>query len=160
MSCYNFFERTHLLRKDTDVVSLFAFICGVNHSNFTILKLPLRVCIYFQRPFVSSPSYNYTNWQSSSIPSNDTTNGYLLERSNSARKTLEKALEICPDVVSFIECYSSILNVYCCINNLPYSALYTGWWRRWIIGRGRKFANRRNNNWRNSNGGSCYSQNV
>ncbi|XP_065223298.1 probable ubiquitin carboxyl-terminal hydrolase FAF-X isoform X3 [Planococcus citri] len=51
-----------------------------------------------RRPFVSSPPYNYANWQStSSVPSNDTANGYLLERSNSAKKTLEKALEICPD---------------------------------------------------------------
>lgn len=56
------------------------------------------VCL--QRPFVSSPPYNYANWQStSSVPSNDTANGYLLERSGSAKKTLEKALEICPDTV-------------------------------------------------------------
>lgn len=52
----------------------------------------------FQRPYPANPQYPY-NW-SPPAQSNDTTNGYFLERSNSARKTLEKALELCPEIVS------------------------------------------------------------
>jgi ubiquitin carboxyl-terminal hydrolase 9/24 len=51
-----------------------------------------------QRPYPANPQYSYNNW-SPPAQSNDTTNGYFLERSNSARKTLEKAIELCPEVV-------------------------------------------------------------
>ncbi|XP_039296311.1 LOW QUALITY PROTEIN: probable ubiquitin carboxyl-terminal hydrolase FAF-X [Nilaparvata lugens] len=46
-----------------------------------------------RRPYVSS---GYSNW-SPPAQSNETTNGYFLERSGSARKTLELACELCPD---------------------------------------------------------------
>ncbi|XP_063973678.1 probable ubiquitin carboxyl-terminal hydrolase FAF-X isoform X2 [Diachasmimorpha longicaudata] len=51
-----------------------------------------------KRPYTSAPPYSHTynNW---SLPaqSNESTNGYYLERSNSAKKTLERAFELCPD---------------------------------------------------------------
>ncbi|XP_046668911.1 probable ubiquitin carboxyl-terminal hydrolase FAF-X isoform X3 [Homalodisca vitripennis] len=50
-----------------------------------------------QRPYVSN-SYN-TAW-SPPAQSNETANGYFLERSNSARKTLELACELVPEEVS------------------------------------------------------------
>jgi hypothetical protein len=53
---------------------------------------------YFQRPYASTAPYThaYNNW-SPPAQSNDSANGYVLERSNSARKTLERACELCPD---------------------------------------------------------------
>lgn len=52
----------------------------------------------FQRPYASTAPYThaYNNW-SPPTQSNDSANGYVLERSNSARKTLERACELCPD---------------------------------------------------------------
>lgn len=52
----------------------------------------------FQRPYASTAPYThaYNNW-SPPAQSNDSANGYVLERSNSARKTLERACELCPD---------------------------------------------------------------
>ncbi|XP_054272313.1 probable ubiquitin carboxyl-terminal hydrolase FAF-X isoform X2 [Macrosteles quadrilineatus] len=50
-----------------------------------------------QRPYVSN-SYN-TAW-SPPAQSNETANGYFLERSNSARKTLELACELVPEEVT------------------------------------------------------------
>ncbi|KAF4521158.1 hypothetical protein B566_EDAN017868 [Ephemera danica] len=50
-----------------------------------------------RRPYPANPQYSYSNW-SPPAQSNDTTNGYFLERSNSARKTLEKAIELLPEV--------------------------------------------------------------
>ncbi|XP_015113730.1 probable ubiquitin carboxyl-terminal hydrolase FAF-X isoform X2 [Diachasma alloeum] len=51
-----------------------------------------------KRPYTSAPPYShaYTNW-SPPTQSNESTNGYYLERSNSAKKTLERAFELCPD---------------------------------------------------------------
>lgn len=46
--------------------------------------------------------YNYGSW-SPPAQSNDTTNGYMLERSQSAKNTLQLAFELCPEV--------SLLNV-------------------------------------------------
>ncbi len=43
-------------------------------------------------------SYSYNNW-SPPAQSNETVNGYFLERSHSARITLEKACELLPDEV-------------------------------------------------------------
>lgn len=40
--------------------------------------------------------YNYNSW-SPSVQSNDNTNGYMLERSQSANNVLQKAFELCPD---------------------------------------------------------------
>ncbi|XP_059479532.1 probable ubiquitin carboxyl-terminal hydrolase FAF-X isoform X3 [Neocloeon triangulifer] len=51
-----------------------------------------------RRPYPTNSQYSY-NW-SPPAQSNDTTNGYFLERSNSARKTLEKALELCPEMTN------------------------------------------------------------
>ncbi|XP_075236606.1 ubiquitin carboxyl-terminal hydrolase-like faf isoform X2 [Lycorma delicatula] len=52
-----------------------------------------------RRPYVSN---NYSNW-SPPAQSNESTNGYFLERSNSARKTLERACELCPEEEPEIE---------------------------------------------------------
>lgn len=57
-----------------------------------------RLCMLLQqRPYVSN-SYN-TAW-SPPAQSNETANGYFLERSNSARKTLELACELVPEEVT------------------------------------------------------------
>ncbi|XP_066599991.1 ubiquitin carboxyl-terminal hydrolase 9X [Prorops nasuta] len=50
-----------------------------------------------KRPYASTAPYThaYNNW-SPPAQSNDSTNGYVLERSNSAKKTLERAFELCP----------------------------------------------------------------
>jgi len=53
---------------------------------------------FFQRPYAPSAQYSYNNW-SPPAQSNESTNGYFLERSNSARKTLERACELCPEEV-------------------------------------------------------------
>ena len=52
----------------------------------------------YQRPYTSAAPYThaYDNW-SPPAQSNESTTGYFLERSNSARKTLERAFELCQD---------------------------------------------------------------
>ena len=52
-----------------------------------------------QRPYSANAQYTYNNW-SPPAQSNETSNGYFLERSHSARITLAKACELCPDDVS------------------------------------------------------------
>ncbi|XP_045395018.1 probable ubiquitin carboxyl-terminal hydrolase FAF-X isoform X1 [Lemur catta] len=49
-----------------------------------------------RRPYTGNPQYTYNNW-SSPVQSNETSNGYFLERSQSARMTLAKACELCPE---------------------------------------------------------------
>ncbi|XP_001604458.2 probable ubiquitin carboxyl-terminal hydrolase FAF-X isoform X1 [Nasonia vitripennis] len=51
-----------------------------------------------KRPYTSTAPYThaYNNW-SPPAQSNESTNGYFLERSSSAKKTLELAFELCPD---------------------------------------------------------------
>ncbi|XP_071440611.1 ubiquitin carboxyl-terminal hydrolase 9X isoform X2 [Hetaerina americana] len=49
-----------------------------------------------RRPYAQNAQYSYNNW-SPPAQSNESGNGYFLERSNSARKTLERALELCPE---------------------------------------------------------------
>lgn len=44
----------------------------------------------------SGGQYNYNSW-SPPVQSNDNTNGYMLERSQSAKNILQKAFELCPD---------------------------------------------------------------
>lgn len=51
-----------------------------------------------RRPYTGSPQYTYNNW-SPPVQSNETSNGYFLERSHSARMTLAKACELCPEEV-------------------------------------------------------------
>lgn len=48
-----------------------------------------------RRPYATTTQYSYNNW-SPPTQSNDSANGYFLERSNSARKLLERAVELCP----------------------------------------------------------------
>ncbi len=57
-----------------------------------------RVC-FLQRPYSGNPQYTYNSW-SPPAQSNETSNGYFLERSHSARVTLAKACELCPEDVS------------------------------------------------------------
>ncbi|XP_035221479.1 probable ubiquitin carboxyl-terminal hydrolase FAF-X isoform X2 [Stegodyphus dumicola] len=49
-----------------------------------------------RRPYAANAQYGYNNW-SPPAQSNETSNGYFLERSHTARITLAKAFEICPD---------------------------------------------------------------
>ncbi|XP_017336946.1 probable ubiquitin carboxyl-terminal hydrolase FAF-X isoform X2 [Ictalurus punctatus] len=49
-----------------------------------------------RRPYTGNPQYSYNNW-SPPVQSNETSNGYFLERSHSARMTLAKACELCPE---------------------------------------------------------------
>ncbi|XP_073726699.1 ubiquitin carboxyl-terminal hydrolase 9X-like isoform X2 [Misgurnus anguillicaudatus] len=49
-----------------------------------------------RRPYTGNPQYSYNNW-SPPVQSNETSNGYFLERSHSARMTLSKACELCPE---------------------------------------------------------------
>ncbi|XP_037345313.1 probable ubiquitin carboxyl-terminal hydrolase FAF-X isoform X6 [Pungitius pungitius] len=49
-----------------------------------------------RRPYTGNPQYTYNNW-SPPVQSNETSNGYFLERSHSARMTLAKACELCPE---------------------------------------------------------------
>lgn len=51
-----------------------------------------------RRPYTGNPQYTYNNW-SPPVQSNETSNGYFLERSHSARITLAKACELCPEEV-------------------------------------------------------------
>lgn len=51
-----------------------------------------------RRPYTGNPQYTYNNW-SPPVQSNETSNGYFLERSHSARMTLAKACELCPEEV-------------------------------------------------------------
>lgn len=48
-----------------------------------------------RRPYAPSTQYSYKNW-SPPTHSNESTNGFFLERSNSARMTLDRAVAICP----------------------------------------------------------------
>lgn len=52
-----------------------------------------------RRPYPGNPQYTYNNW-SPPVQSNETSNGYFLERSHSARMTLAKACELCPEEVT------------------------------------------------------------
>merc|ERR1712083_1143760 len=47
-------------------------------------------------PYPGSGQFSYNNW-SPPAQSNETANGYFLERSHSARLTLEKACELLPE---------------------------------------------------------------
>ncbi|KAK7089931.1 ubiquitin carboxyl-terminal hydrolase 9X-like isoform X2 [Littorina saxatilis] len=49
-----------------------------------------------ERPYAANTQYAYNNW-SPPAQSNETSNGYFLERSSSAKLTLNKAFELCPD---------------------------------------------------------------
>ncbi|KAG7177623.1 ubiquitin carboxyl-terminal hydrolase FAF-X-like [Homarus americanus] len=49
-----------------------------------------------RRPYAANTQYGFNNW-SPPAQSNETSNGYFLERSPSARSTLEKAYELCPE---------------------------------------------------------------
>uniref|UniRef100_A0A4W3IWM1 ubiquitinyl hydrolase 1 n=1 Tax=Callorhinchus milii TaxID=7868 RepID=A0A4W3IWM1_CALMI len=66
-----------------------------------------------RRPYAGNPQYTYNNW-SPPVQSNETSNGYFLERSHSARMTLAKACELCPEegtsqVISATETLASSL---------------------------------------------------
>lgn len=55
--------------------------------------------------------YNYSSW-SPPAQSNENTNSFILERSQSAKNILQMAFELCPEEVRFIEIE------YCAINNI------------------------------------------
>ncbi|XP_014240200.1 probable ubiquitin carboxyl-terminal hydrolase FAF-X [Cimex lectularius] len=49
-----------------------------------------------RRPYGTNNPYSFNSW-SPPAQSNESANGFYLERSNSARKTLSRACELCPD---------------------------------------------------------------
>lgn len=49
-----------------------------------------------EKRYTATSQYSYNTW-SPPPQSNDNSNGYFLERSNSARKTLERAMELMPE---------------------------------------------------------------
>jgi len=49
-----------------------------------------------RRPYSGNTQYTYNNW-SPPAQSNETSNGYFLERSHTARVTLAKACQLCPE---------------------------------------------------------------
>ncbi|EEC10528.1 hypothetical protein IscW_ISCW008246 [Ixodes scapularis] len=49
-----------------------------------------------ERPYAGSSQYGYNQW-SPPAQSNETSNGYFLERSHSARLTLSRAIQLCPE---------------------------------------------------------------
>ena len=55
--------------------------------------------------YPGSGQFSYNNW-SPPAQSNETANGYFLERSHSARLTLEKACELLPDEVNMYDLYN------------------------------------------------------
>ena len=58
-----------------------------------------------------SGQYSYNNW-SPPAQSNESVNGYFLERSHSARQTLERACELLPDEeVSEISMCASVFGI-------------------------------------------------
>lgn len=50
-----------------------------------------------ERRYPANSQYSYNTW-SPPTQSNENSNGYFLERSNSARKTLERAIELMPEI--------------------------------------------------------------
>nr|CAD7589819.1 unnamed protein product [Timema genevievae] len=71
------------------------------HSNAEIKRKWMVAVEWLQdelerRPYAPNAQYSYNNW-SPPAQSNESTNGYFLERSSSARKTLERACELCPE---------------------------------------------------------------
>lgn len=58
-----------------------------------------KIFLFKQRPYTSAAPYThaYNHGWSPPTQSNESTNGYFLERSNSAKKTLERAFELCPE---------------------------------------------------------------
>ena len=85
-----------------EVVAELAEITWLQNYGYYLLYSPKQyevICV-FQRPYAPSAQYSYNNW-SPPAQSNESTNGYFLERSNSARKTLERACELCPEEVCY-----------------------------------------------------------
>ena len=73
-------------------------LCDPTSLSSVCLTDPICTSACLQRPFQSTPQYGYT-W-SPPTQSNETSNGYFLERSHSALMCLEKADELCPEEVS------------------------------------------------------------
>lgn len=76
----------------------------------------------FQKTLTTSSQFNtYNNW---SPQSNENTNSFFLERSNSARKVLQKAYEFCPTEVNFLflctrlHCSFIVKNLYYFLPNI------------------------------------------
>lgn len=73
-----------------------------------------------RRPYTGNPQYTYNNW-SPPVQSNETSNGYFLERSHSARMTLAKACELCPEEVMALSLFPihTHTHKYTYIHTLP-----------------------------------------
>lgn len=68
-----------------------------NPISYTTLIQIKFLFLFLQRPYPPNAQYGF-NW-APPAQSNETTNGYFLERSQTARMTLAKAFELCPDEV-------------------------------------------------------------
>lgn len=81
--------------------------CSV-HST-VLWRVPRHRCFssVLQRPYGAGSQYGYSQW-SPPAQSNETSNGYFLERSHSARLTLSRAIQLCPEEVSTLaQCTSA-----------------------------------------------------
>ncbi|KAB7498699.1 putative ubiquitin carboxyl-terminal hydrolase FAF-X, partial [Armadillidium nasatum] len=93
------------------MVALFATCKAANRMLNTNeeLKRKWTAAVYWlsdeleRRNYSTANQQYYNNW-SPQAPSNETSNGYFLERSPSARSTLEKAYELCPEEIEGDEC--------------------------------------------------------
>lgn len=83
------------------LIRMFSFVCAQSNGD---LKRKWTWAVEWlgdeleRRPYTGNPQYTYNNW-SPPVQSNETSNGYFLERSHSARMTLAKACELCPEEV-------------------------------------------------------------
>lgn len=77
-----------------------------------------------RRPYPGNPQYTYNNW-SPPVQSNETSNGYFLERSHSARMTLAKACELCPEEVTPSPLYIDTRVVSLHVIRLVFGRLHT-----------------------------------
>lgn len=80
-------------------------------TNYKVTTQWMMACEWLREELerrVSSNQYSYSSWSHSSaaissIATNENSNGYMLERSQSAKNTLALAFELCPSEVSKIE---------------------------------------------------------
>ena len=83
----------HCYPRKCQTVEIFACIRILN------LRLLFQELERGRGPYHGSGQFSYSNW-SPPAQSNETANGYFLERSHSARLTLQKACELLPEEVS------------------------------------------------------------
>lgn len=78
-------------------------------SNFKVTTQWVLACEWLREELERRPSnqYSYSSWSHSStaistVPTNDNSNRYMIERSQSAKNLLAMAFELCPNEVSLL----------------------------------------------------------